>query len=145
MKNIILILFILSSIICTSQKIEEVEITKKIKLEAGAFLMKKGEISNLDSLDTKISIIEIIDKKILGFNTKGIYRLFPHKSPSFTYIILKDNKKFQIVDLKDFSKALKEITKFLDHSNMNSNSMVSYMEKILETYRNNDYDSKIRM
>lgn len=145
MKNIILILFILSSIVCSSQKTEEVEIAKKIKLEAGAFLMKKGDISNLDSLSTKISIIEILDKKILGFNSKGVYRLFSHRSPSFTYIILKNDENFQIVELKNFSEALKEITKYLNGFNVDSNRIVSYMEKILETYRNNDYDKKIRM
>jgi len=145
MKNIILILFLLSSIACSSQKTEEIEIAKKIKLEAGTFLMKKGEISNLDSLNTKISIIEILDKKILGYNSNGVYRLFSHRSPSFTYIILKNDKNFQIVELKNFSDALKEITKYLSNFNIDSNRIVSYMEKILEIYRNNDYDKKIRL
>lgn len=144
MKNLILIFFLFSTILCSSQKKDEVKITKKIKSEACNFLIKKGEIVSRDSLDTKISIIEILDKKILGYNSKGIYRLFPHKSPSFTYIILKDGEKFKIIDLKNFSMALNEISIFFNASKFDDNKIVEYMEKILETYRNNDYGAKIR-
>lgn len=120
-------------------------VTKKIKTEAGNFLLQKKEIENIDNFESKMSIVEILDKKVLGFNDVGIYRLFPHKSPSFTYIILKDRNKFNIIDLKNFSTALKEITKFLTSSKLENDKIVSYLEKILEIYRNNDYDNKIRM
>ncbi|TDO78258.1 hypothetical protein EV143_103513, partial [Flavobacterium chryseum] len=57
---------------------------------------------------------------------------------------LKNDKKFSIVDLRDFSVALRVITNFFDKSNFDSKLIVSYMENILETYKNNDYDAKIR-
>lgn len=145
MKNLIMTFFILFSITCLSQKNEASDITKKIKAEAGNFLLQKKEIESVDNLESKISIVEILDKKILGFNDVGIYRLFPHKSPSFTYIILKNRNKYSIIDLKDFSSALKSITKFLNSTNLENDKIVSYLEKILETYRNNDYDNKVRM
>lgn len=145
MKNLIITFCILFSIICSSQTNEASGVTKKIKTEAGNFLLQKKEIENIDNFESKMSIVEILDKKVLGFNDVGIYRLFPHKSPSFTYIILKDRNKFNIIDLKNFSTALKEITKFLTSSKLENDKIVSYLEKILEIYRNNDYDNKIRM
>jgi len=145
MKNLIITFFILFSIICSSQQNEASDITKKIKTEAGNFLLQKKEIENVDNLESKMSIVEILDKKVLGFNDVGIYRLFPHKSPSFTYIILKHRNKFNIIDLEDFSTALKEITKFLTSTKLENDKIVSYLEKILETYRNNDYGNKIKM
>lgn len=145
MKNLIITFCILFSIICSSQTNEASDVTKKIKTEAGNFLLQKKEIENIDNLESKMSIVEILDKKVLGFNDVGIYRLFPHKSPSFTYIILINRNKFNIIDLKDFSTALKEITKFLTSAKLENDKIVSYLEKILEVYRNNDYDNKIRM
>lgn len=143
-KNLILIFFILFSTLCSSQT-ETSDIIKKIRIEAGNFLMQKKEIESVDNLASKISIIEILDNKVLGFNDVGVYRLFAHKSPSFTYIILKNKSEFSIIDLKDFSTALKKITKFLNSSKLEDDKIVSYLEKILETYRNNNYDTKIRM
>ncbi len=143
-KNLILIFFILFSTLCSSQT-ETSDIIKKIRIEAGNFLMQKKEIESADNLESKMSIIEILDNKVLGFNDVGIYRLFPHKSPSFTYIILKRKNEFSIIDLKDFSAALKKITKFLNSSKFEDNKIVSYLEKVSETYRNNDYDNRIRM
>lgn len=145
MKKLTIICFLLFSIICSSQTNEASDITKKIKVEAGNFLLQKKEIETIDNLESKMSIVEILDKKVLGFNDVGIYRLFPHKSPSFTYIILKNKNKFSIIDLKDFSTALKEVTKFLSSSKLENDKIVSYLEKVLETYRNNDYNNKIKM
>ena len=145
MKNLIMTFFILSCITCSSQKNEASDIIKKIKIEAGNFLMQKKEIESIDNLESKMSIIEILDNKVLGFNDVGVYRLFPHKSPSSTYIILKNKNEFSIIDVKDFSTALKKITKFLDSSKLEDDKIVSYLEKVLETYRNNGYDNKIRM
>lgn len=145
MRNLILTFFIFFSTLCSSQTNETSDIIKKIRIEAGNFLMQKNEIESVDNLESKMSIIEILDNKVLGFNDVGIYRLFPHKSPSFTYIILKKKNEFSIIDLKDFSTALKKITKFLNSSKFEDNKIVSYLEKVLETYRNNDYDNKIRM
>lgn len=145
MRNLILLFFIFFSTLCSSQTNESSDIIKKIRIEAGNFLMQKKEIESVDNLESKMSIIEILDNKVLGFNDVGIYRLFPHKSPSFTYIILKRKNEFSIIDLKDFSAALKKITKFLNSSKFEDNKIVSYLEKVLETYRNNDYDNRIRM
>lgn len=145
MRNLILTFFIFFSTLCSSQTNETSDIIKKIRIEAGNFLMQKNEIESVDNLASKMSIIEILDNKVLGFNDVGVYRLFPHKSPSFTYIILKKKNEFSIIDLKDFSTALKKITKFLNSSKLEDNKIASYLEKVLETYRNNDYENKIRM
>jgi len=145
MRNLISLFFIFFSTLCSSQTNESSDIIKKIRIEAGSFLMQKNEIESVDNLESKMSIIELLDNKVLGFNDVGVYRLFPHKSPSFTYIILKNKNEFSIIDLKDFSTALKKITKFLNSSKLEDNKIVSYLEKVLETYRNNDYENKIRM
>lgn len=144
MKNIILTFLIFSSSICLSQSNNEKETAKKIMHDAGVFLLEKGEIDSTDNLEKKMSIIEILENKVLGYNDTGVYRLYPHKSPSFTYIILKNGANFKILDLKDFSKALEEMSKFFSSSKLEANTIVNYMEKVLEVYRNNNYDAKIR-
>lgn len=134
----------LCSGLCFSQKSDELEITEKIKKDASLFLLKEKAIEKITNIEQQVHIIEVLETKVLGYNKKGVYRLNSNVNPSFTYIILKNDKKFSIVDLRDFSAALKEITKFFDSSKFDNKLIVSYMEKILETYRNNDYDAKIR-
>jgi len=144
MKNIVLIFAMLSCIICSSQNSEDTNSIEIIKNEAGKFLVKNGEIENLSELDKKMSIIEIINNKVLGHNEVGVYRLYPHKSPSFTYIILKNRSDYMILDLKDFAKTLEIISKFFKNSGLENKVIVNYLDKILEVYYNNDYDAKLR-
>ncbi|MFH7017269.1 hypothetical protein [Flavobacterium sp. FlaQc-47] len=109
-------------------------------------IISKGKTYEVDikNNNEKFFIHEIVEDKILGYTHKGIYRLYTNKSPSFMYIILKKGKNFRIIDLKNFSKSLKEISEFLS-SGFSDKVVAKYLEEILKVYNYNDYDEKISM
>jgi hypothetical protein len=143
MKKINIIFFIFFCQICFSQVVDNASTINKINEESKKYLIKKGEL-NVDNLNEQYFIFEIVEKKAIGYNRKGIYRLYTNKTPSFTYIILKDGDSFQILDLRDFSKEFKKISKFLS-SGFENNIIVNYMEEILKVYNYNRYDEKIKL
>ena len=97
------------------------------------------------SIPSTLSIIEILETKVIGYNKIGIYRLFSHKSPSNTYILLKKNSAIQFIDLKDFEKSFKSILKFLNSTKFDDEKKIFYLEKIIEVYHNNNYSEKIKL
>ncbi|KOS07578.1 hypothetical protein AM493_17165 [Flavobacterium akiainvivens] len=122
-----------------SQIIDSPETILKIKGGAEKYLTDKNELNNGE----KFFIKEIIDKAEIGYKSKGIYRLYLNRSPSFTYIILKEGEKFQVLDLWALTDSLKTISEFLS-SGFDNEAVVRYMEEILKIYRYNRYDEKIR-
>lgn len=67
------------------------------------------------------------------------------KNPSFTYILLKKDTKIKIIDLKNFSKSFGEIIRFLDSSSFEDSRKINYLEKVIEVYKNNNYNEKIKL
>lgn len=143
-QRIIYVILLASFANCFSQQVDKKKIVEKIKNKSALFLIAKGEIESVEGLNSKISIIEILDNKILGFNTIGIYRLYAHKSPSFTYILLKDKSHVKIIDLKKFSESFPKIIKFIKNTDFADEKKVLYLEKIIEVYNNNNYAEKIK-
>lgn len=143
-KSLIIILF-LSLTNSFSQSVDDINLIDKIKIKSAHFLLEKGEIDDIDNYTSKISIIEILETKVIGYNKNGIYRLFSHKSPSNTYILLKKNSDIQFCDLKDFKKSFKSILKFLNSTTFDDEKKIIYLEKIIEVYHNNNYSEKIKL
>lgn len=128
-----------------SQTIDNKNLIEKIKTKSATFLLEKGEIENIENINFKISIIEILNNKVIGYNEIGIYRLYSHKSPSCTYILLKKKSKIKIIDLRYFSNSFPEIIEFLKDSSFDEDKKILYLEKIIEVYNNNNYQEKIKL
>lgn len=143
MKGITIVFIMFFSQLCFSQMVDKPEVVERINKDSKEYLLSKGEI-DIKNNNEKFFIQEIVEDKILGYTHKGIYRLYTNKSPSFTYIILKKGKNFKIIDLKNFSKSLKEISEFLS-SGFSDKVVAKYLEEILKVYNYNHYDEKIRM
>lgn len=143
MKIINIILFVFFSQICLSQIVDKTSTINKITEESKKYLVQKREI-DVNNPKEQFFIHEIIENKTIGYTYKGIYRLYTNKSPSFTYIILKDGDAFTIVDLEKFSIAIKKISKFLS-SGFENKVIANYMEEVLKIYKYNRYDEKIRL
>ncbi|MFY0604942.1 MAG: hypothetical protein JXQ93_13465 [Flavobacteriaceae bacterium] len=138
-NNIIFLLIaIFISISCYSQNV------KNIKNEVAKFLYENNEIDSLQYVDEKIYVTELLENTILGYNKKGIYRVGTFSSPSETYILLKNDEKVEIIELKNFSQALKKISFFLTKNKFDNIQIVSYMEKITQIYRRNKYHQKVK-
>lgn len=143
MKTKILIILILLGNSMFSQEFADTKQTQEILDASKNFLLEKKEMDIKFPIIT-FSIRELINNNELKYNTKGIYRLFTNKSPSYTYIILKDADKFQIIDLLFFSKNIVIISDFLS-SRFDNKIVAQYIEEILKIYRYNRYDDKIKM
>ncbi|MDX6189499.1 hypothetical protein SGQ83_09080 [Flavobacterium sp. Fl-318] len=143
MKTKFLILLMLLGNSMFSQEFANTKQTQEILDASKKFLLEKKEM-DIELPMITFSIRELINNNELKYNTKGIYRLFTNKSPSSTYIVLKDKDKFQIIDLRSFSKNIVVISDFLS-SRFDDTIVAQYLEEILKIYKYNRYDEKIKM
>ncbi len=143
-KKIFALFMLFLGINCFSQIVDDESTIKFIKQESRKFLLNEGDIED-SNLQEKIYIKEIIENKVIGYNLKGIYRLYTSKRPSETYLILKYEKKIKIIDLRNLSISLNEISNFFITVKFDNKKSLEYMEKILEIYKNNRYGEKIQM
>lgn len=143
MKTKFLILLMLLGNSMFSQEFANTKQTQEIWDASKKFLFEKKEM-DIELPMITFSIRELINNNELKYSTKGIYRLFTNKSPSSTYIVLKDKDKFQIIDLRSFSKNIVVISDFLS-SRFDNTIVAQYLEEILKIYKYNRYDEKIKM
>jgi hypothetical protein len=143
MKTKFLILLMLLGNSMFSQEFANTKQTQEILDASKKFLLEKKEM-DIELPMITFSIRQLINNNELKYNTKGIYRLFTNKSPSSTYIVLKDKDKFQIIDLRSFSKNIVVISDFLS-SRFDDTIVAQYLEEILKIYKYNRYDEKIKM
>lgn len=140
-KYLLILGIVFFSTSCKAQVKGDIE---NIKKEVANYLLEKKEIKDLEKVEKRVFIVEIIDNKILGFNDKGIYRIGTYSSPSATYILLKNNESFEIIDLIDFKATLKRITTFLTTNDFSDIKITAYLDKIIDIYRSNAYDAKVK-
>jgi len=97
--------------------------------------LDKNEIQkNLDF----VYAIEIRDKKMLGYNSKGIYRIGVHQSHSQQHVLIKENSHFQIFDIKRIDETLKEVINFSAKNNVNPDTLLLYIREIIRMYDSNN-------
>ncbi len=142
MKKItIFILF--TSVFVFSQKVDSIESIKNIRTQVTDFLVEKGDLKfkEKDSIN-RYSIIEILQKKVLGYNKNGIYKIYAYNSHSTSYLLIKESKDTKILELNNLSTLLSDILKYSKANNLSDEEISIYIEKVLLMYRNNTNKEK---
>ncbi|WP_025124634.1 hypothetical protein [Myroides odoratimimus] len=146
-KTLKIIILLFSLTISYGQKIEHDSLINNIKKDVTLFFIQNGILEKevvKHSLNY-ISIIEIKEGKILGYNTNGIYSLGVYQSHSPKHIMIKENNNYKIIDLNQIDIALKETIDYLIRNKYSRNEFLLYLKNIIQKYEDNtsqNYTSK---
>lgn len=148
-RNFFLILLItITSFSLKSQVIESRKVLNSIHADVINYLIKVGELEKGRSVEenlSQITIVEIVSKKFIGYQQTGIFLFRVLKSPTTTYLLLKSESKYRILDLQDTSKTLQRVIKFLKKQGSSNDEIIKYIEQVNIIYNYNCYSCKFRM
>ena len=130
--------------ICTAvnaQKMDDDSLINEIKSSVTAFFIKNHALTQDDvkASPNAVYVTEILDRKVIGYDTNGIYRIGVFKSHSESHILIKDGSRFKIFDIEQISEALKEVISYTERHKLNADSLFAYLKQIMEMY---DYNYK---
>ena len=119
-----------------SQQVDSHELIINIKSEITTFFIKEGYLKSNDvqnSLDF-VFAIEIQDKRMLGSNINGIYRIGVHQSHSDQHILIKEDSLFRIFNINKIDEILKGVIDFSMRNNVQPDALIVYIKEILRMY-----------
>lgn len=150
MKKVFCIAIILSCFIghAEAQKIDDDLLIDSIKADITHFFIKEGLLDKQkvkNSLDY-IYATEIKQKRSIGYDTNGIYRIGVHQSHSPEHILIKQKDEFRILSLEEISKVLTEIISYSEKNNVGVEMMLAYVKEVMDMYENNYHagDHRVR-
>lgn len=132
----LLVLFLTIYLYGNSQKIDKDSVLLGIKNKVINFFIEQEILDKSASDDTANHVFayELLEKKMIGFNKNGIYRIGVLQSHSYQHILIKEGDKIKIFNLKEIDLLLKELLDYRIRHNIESERMLMYFSNIIETY-----------
>lgn len=136
-KIVLAIIFILFALPCFSQG--DTLINKCVKNKVILFFnqIKRYELEKSGS----VNILEIVNKKPLGFNQIGIYLCSDFASHHQKYLMLKYNNKIKILNSNNSAQIINEVSSFLIKMKSSDLQSIEYLKAAIELL--DDNSSKI--
>jgi hypothetical protein len=138
----LVVLILLPKISSIAQPVDDKRVINTINKDVISFLTKIGDLEegyNLEENINRITIVEIINKQPLGYDKSGIFLFRSLSGPNYTYILLKNNSKFRILDLHETAKSFQHINKFLQELDISNEDIVKYNEEVIKIFKYNCY------
>ena len=122
-----------------SQKVDSEILINNIKRDVTDFFVKKRvlEKAKIKESLNYVFIIEMVDKKVIGFNNDGIYLISVHQSHSEKHILIKEGTSFKIIDLTNIDLALKDIIDYSLRNKLDKGKLLSYLKITIKRYEDN--------
>lgn len=121
-----------------AQQKNEIQDEKCIKEKVNLFFIEKDKLNNKEASGNSVHILEIVEKKVLGYNNVGIY--FSSNEPSRQkYFLLKSGSNFKILASGDSLEVMQEIISFLKKNKVSKEKAIAYLNesvKILDENMN---------
>ena len=126
-----------------AQKIDRDVLIDSIKGSTTQFFVKEGLLDKQKVGDSRdyIFATEIRQKRPIGYDSNGIYRIGVYQSHSPEHILIKYKQEFKILSLEHLSVALKELITFSEKNNINDEIMLIYLKEVINLYELNYADS----
>jgi hypothetical protein len=120
-----------------SQKVDTDSTLFKIKIVVNDFFIKQGLLDKSLRGDTIYNTFayEIVEKKVIGYNRNGIYRIGVFQSHTNQHILIKENDSIKIFDLKDLDLLLRELLDYRIRYDIEMRKMLPYFLEIIELYK----------
>jgi len=119
-----------------AQKIDDELLIDSIKAEVTRFFIKENLLDKQKVKDNLnyVFVTEIKQKRTIGYDLNGIYRIGVYQSHSLEHILIKQNNEFRIFDLKEIDTVLREVIDYSKKSNITTDGMLFYVKAIIEIY-----------
>jgi hypothetical protein len=134
--RICLFLLLFSFIKVSGQQVDSDSFIREIKLNITAFFVEQGLLdkSTAKSNLNYVFANELHEKKIIGYNTTGIYNIGVLKSHSLQHILIKEKSAYRIFNIKEINILLKEVIEYAARNKIEESLMIFYIKKIIQMY-----------
>lgn len=131
--TLILISTSLSSI---CQKVDNDSTLFEIRNKITKFFIERGVLNNkISEKENYVFSYEIAQKKMIGFNEIGVYRIGVLQSHSDQHVLIKEGFKIKIFDLVKIDSLLKEVLNFCTKYNIKNEVLITYLNEIISMYK----------
>jgi hypothetical protein len=121
-----------------AQQTDNDKIIKCIVKTVDSFFIEKDKLNEKISNSNSVHILEIVEKKVLGYNKVGIY--FCSKEPSSQkYLLMKSNNTFKLIATNDLFKIIQEVLAFLKDNKVNEDKSIEYLKECINITSENMY------
>lgn len=123
------------------QPVDSQETITRIKVDVVNYLRENDgleEHGSMQEYEKRMSIIECVEKTVLGYGRVGIYAFGTATSHSKTYLLLKKNLQYEIIDSDNLGAVLQKVTNFLVEQEMPNAKVVEYVESVIRIYKMNE-------
>jgi len=136
--------FIVSLFVCNwnsfGQPVDSKQRIDSIKWKVVEYLVDQNVLETheeLEDYEKRFSIIELLDKNVLGYKSNGIYKIWVHTSHTKQYLMIKSYAECKILDPDDLGVTLSNITNFLVKQSTKNELVLEYIQEILRVYKIN--------
>src|SRR5262245_17902923 len=122
-----------------AQKVDNELLIDSIKAEVTHFFIKENLLDEQKVKDNRnyVFVTEIKQKRTIGYDVNGIYRIGVYQSHSPEHILIKQNNVFKIFDVKEIDVVLREVIDYSKKSNISTDGMLLYIKAVIEVYDEN--------
>ena len=130
-----------------AQKVDDAALIDSIKASISQFFIQENL---LDENKVKGSInyvfaTEIEQKRSIGYDANGIYRIGVYQSHSPESILIKQKNEFRIFDLEEIGKVLKEVINYSEKNNIGVKMMLDYIKDVMDIYQENHHIDNFKL
>lgn len=135
-RNALLVICFFAFAKIFAQQTETAKVENCIKEKVTAFFTEKDKLNGKEVSANAVHILEIVEKKVLGYNKVGIY--FCSKAPSRQkYFLLKNENKFKILASNDSLEVMQEVITFLKENKFPESKAVEYLNESAKIFSEN--------
>jgi hypothetical protein len=130
-----------------AQKVDDAALIDSIRGCITQFFIKENllEESKVKGSLNYIFATEIKQKRSIGYDVNGIYRIGVYQSHSPEHILIKQKNEFQIFNLKEIGEVLKEVISYSEKNNINVEIMLFYVKEVMDIYQSNHNTGNIKL
>jgi hypothetical protein len=111
------------------------------------FLLRSGELGDdvTNNPENNVFCFDLVKKDPTRIDTVGIFSFGGINSPSPNYILVKYEKKYKVLDIREISKVLPTILEFLELYHVGNDDIVACLEELTKIYRFNKGSSRVKL
>ena len=130
-----------------AQKVDDDHLIDSIKTDITQFFIKEGLLDKQIVKDSRnyVFATEIKQKRAIGYDTNGIYRIGVYQSHSPEHILIKQKNEFRVFNLEQIREVLKEVICYSEKNNIDVEMMLVYVKELVDIYQGNHHTGNFKV
>jgi hypothetical protein len=128
-----------------AHKVDGDSLIDNVKKEDTCFFIKEGFLDSQRVGNSRdyVYVTEIKEKRLIGYDMNGIYRIGVYQSHSPEFILIKQADKFKVYGStnREIGPLLSAIAEYCEKNKIESTIELLYMREAIELYDNNNFKS----